>query len=148
MKRLVAFAWENLDVLLVMFVAGLVVALDAFDLTSPGIVRSATLALLGVTAFALLRQRSTGYRLEQIAGLITELRSDRPYEVLSEIDRWEISSADSATYCRVQTLRFTKNEVSTLEHWSASSSGGSEKCKAEWRSAASGAWLPAKQIHV
>jgi hypothetical protein len=147
-KAVGRFTAQNLDALFIILVAGGVLALEITASPDRDLIDSTLLALLGVTALVLLRDRQGRARVDEIAAFVQDLQSDRPYEVQSEYNRWEIESGGSqATFTKSQRLLFTRNEVCTLEHWCTGSVGTVEHCQAEWRFSQDEPWLGASTIH-
>lgn len=130
-----------------MGVAAVVVALDIVvpDL-DPQVVSSATLALLGVTAFVLLRDRRGRAELADLRQVAADALNDLPYDIIWQDNEWDIRDRQNATIRMTQRLRFTRNEVSTLPHWS-SGDGDITRCVATWRRRSGDAWIEAPEIH-
>jgi hypothetical protein len=135
-ERLVAagrFVWTNLDALFVMLAAAVALFLELLGRPDQALIDSVILALLGTTALVLLRDRQSRSRLKDLVAFVEDLRSDRPYEVRSETNRWDIDEGgEFATFTKTQELRFTRNEVCVLEHW-CTGTGEVKECHAEWR---------------
>ncbi len=111
------------------------------------LINETLLALLGVTAIVLLRDRQGRNRIDEIATLVQDLRSDRPYQVQFETNRWDLEEAGKqATFTKTQGLLFTRNEVCTLEHWSTGT-GKVDLCQAAWRLRDEDPWIGASTIH-
>lgn len=147
LKRAGKFIWRNLDVFGVMSVAAVVVALDILlPNLDPEIVSSATLALLGATAFALLRDRRGQERLNAIGQVAEDALSDLPYDIIWQENEWDLRDRRNSTIRMTQRVRFTRSEVSTLPHRS-SGDGEVTSCKARWRRATGDAWINAPEIH-
>jgi hypothetical protein len=141
------FVLKNLDALFVIAVAGVVLYLEATGKPERDLVDSALLALVGVIAIALLRDRHSRARLDEVASFVQDLQSDRPYQVRSETNSWEIRGrGEAATYTKVQDLIFTRNEVCTMEHWSTGT-GSVDACHADWRLKSKDPWIGAPTIH-
>jgi hypothetical protein len=134
--------------MLVIGLAAVVLLVEAADSPSVSFVNAAILALLGITAIILLRDRQGRARVGEIASFVEDLRSDRPYQVQSEVNRWEIDDQGgrAATFTKTQRLVFTRNEVCTLEHW-CGGTGEVDLCQADWRIDESGPWIGATTIH-
>jgi hypothetical protein len=146
-KAAFRFVWANLDAILVMGVAALVVALDILlpDL-DPQIVSAATLALLGVTAFIMLRDRRHRGQLDALSQLASDAFSDLPYDILWQDNEWDLRDRSHTTVRMTQRLRFTRGNVSTLPHWS-SGDGAITRCAAAWRRDSASGWIDADLIH-
>lgn len=137
--------WENLDALLVMVVAAVVVVLDIADPDlDPQVVRAATLALLGVMAFMLLRDREARGDLGELRQVARDALSDQPYRIVWQRNEWDLSDRHLATVSMTCGLRFTRNHESTLSHWSRGD-GSITDCVASWRRP-SGQWIKAVEI--
>ncbi len=76
-----------------MVLAGIVFVYEAAGSPSTSFVNAALLALLGLMALILLRDRHERARIDEIASFVEDLRSDRPYQVQFEINRWEIDDS-------------------------------------------------------
>jgi hypothetical protein len=162
-KRAVGFTWTNLDALLVIVAAAVVFALDLTSTVEQEVVGSATLALLGVTAFVLLRDRRerapliefrkrvdhTLGEFDDLKRLASDALSEHPYDVLSQVSEWDISSRESVLATTTQRVQFTRGNVSTMEDWCA----GPGKVK-EWRGLwrfpdqDESEWVKSKGIHT
>lgn len=149
-ERARAFGWfclRNSDALFIILVAAGVLILEITGNPKRELVDSTILALLGVVALVLLRDRHGRAKLDEITSLVKDLLNDRPYEVQAEHNSWVIEDGGkSSTVTKTQRLLFTRNKVCTLEHW-CTGAGKVNDCKAEWRLDDNDRWLPAKRIH-
>lgn len=133
MKNGARFVIKNVDAFLVLFVAAGVLVYEIKWGSDLNTADSLVIALLGMTSLVLLRDRKGRQDLDKLAEVISDLRSDQPYDVMSEINEWDIRERGSkATFTKLQTLRFTRNRVSVLEHWSSVDQGKVES-SAFWR---------------
>jgi hypothetical protein len=156
------FAWTNLDALLVVIGAAVVFALDLTSTVDPDVVGSATLALLGVIAFVLLRDRRERAPLlefrervdrtlgdfEDLKQLAHDALSEHSYEVISQTAEWDITTRDSVVSTVTRRVQFTRGQVSTMEDW-CSGPGKLEAWHGLWRFPDQGddEWVKAKGIH-
>lgn len=137
---------RNLDALFAVAVALGVLLLELTGKPERDLVDSALLAVVAAIAIALLRDRRGRARFDEIASFVQNLQSDRPYQVRSEVNCWDIQDGESATYTKTQELVFTRNEVCTMEHW-ATGSGTVARCDADWRLKRGDPWIGAPTIH-
>ena len=141
------FGWTNLDAILVMVISAVVVVLEIAGEPKTSLVNGTILALLGVTAFILLRDRGGRRRVDEIADFVADLHSDLPYEIQTETNRWDIRDRGaSATFKQTKRLRLLRNYVSTLDHWTTSSSGRVTACESRWKLHSSPAWSTAPTV--
>lgn len=141
------FAWHNLDALAVIVVGFGVVGFQIFGSPNPELIDVAILALLATTAIVLLRDRIGRDDLADLRQLAGDAISDRPYQVVWQENEWDIVSREHATMRMTQQLRFTRNDVSTIAHWSQGD-GKIERYSAKWRRSKETSWIPAKKIHA
>jgi hypothetical protein len=164
------FALRNIDAILIILLAAAVLALEAIGNPKRELVDSTILALLGVMAFVLLRDRTGRDRTDEIAALaashadaraeavearvdqigsfVEDLRSDRPYQVQSDVNTWDIEAGGTqATFTKTQALLFTRNKVCTMEHWCTGTVGTVTECRAHWRLREGEQWEPVESIH-
>jgi hypothetical protein len=142
------FSLRNLDALFVILLAAGVLVLEVVESPSREVVDSTILALLGVMALVLLRDRQGRGRVNEIASYVEDIRSDRPYEVHWDLNTWEIDKAGKeATFTKTQGLRFTRSKVCTMEHWCTGTVGMVERCQAHWRLRDDEHWEPVDSIH-
>jgi hypothetical protein len=160
------FAIRNLDGVFIILLAAVVLVLEVTGNPKKELVDATILALLGVMALVLLRDRSGRARLDEvasfvedrvgqieaqadeIASFVADLRSDRPYQVHSDVNTWDIEDEGrKATFIKTQGLLFTRNKVCTMEHWCTGSVGKVEKCRAHWRLSEGEQWEPVDSIH-
>lgn len=142
------FVLRNLDALFVIVLAAVVFALEIAGSPKKELIDSTILALLGVMAVVLLRDRNGRTRVDEIASFVEDLRSDRPYEVHSDLNSWVIEEAGKrATFTKTQSLVFTRNKVCTMEHWCTGTVGSVAKCRAHWRRGGEDQWEPVDSIH-
>lgn len=145
-KLAVLFVIENLDAFLVMAVATAIVVLDIADSQlDEQVVSSATLALLGVTAFLLLRDRRSRVDLGELRQIATDALSDLPYDIIWQSNEWDLESRDKATVKMERRVRFTRNQLSTMAHWNTGP-GRVLRCDARWRRTPDDSWVEAKLI--
>jgi len=140
------FIWHNLDALLVMAVAAVVLAIEVVGSPDPRLVNSVILALLGISAYALLRDRAHQVRLDELRQLAGDAMSDRAYEVVWQDNEWDIKDRNNATIRVTEQLRITHNEVATIAHWSQGD-GEDTRNDARWRRGDKGPWIDAKKIY-
>jgi hypothetical protein len=112
------FLWRNADAALVIAVAAGVVVAEVMGSPSPEVVDSAILGLLGVTAVVLLRDRVGRDDLDDVRKLAGDAISDRPYEVVWQNNHWDLKDRENTTIKVTEQLRFTRNDVATIAHWS------------------------------
>lgn len=151
---------RNLDALLVISGASVVFALDLSSDLDPQVVGSATLALLGVTAFVLLRDRSerkpllefrdrASTALGELDGL-KEIAGDAlcelPYEVVSQTCEWDIRDRNLSITTTTQRLRFVRGYISTMESW-CRGPGGLRTWTGSWKFPQDEHWNVADPIH-
>lgn len=113
---------------------------------STEVVDSAILVLLGATAFVLLRDRDRRGELDDLRLLARDAISDRPYQVVTQINHWDLKDRDNATVKVTEQLRFTRNDVSTIADWSTGD-GEVVRYIGRWKRTKGEAWLPARMIH-
>lgn len=145
-KAVWKFVLHNCDALAMVIAVVVVVALEIAGDPDRALIDTTLLALLGVLAVVVLRDRHERTRVDEIAEFVQDLQSDRPYEVQSEVNRWDLESRDLATFTKTQELVFRRNEVCTLEHWTTGT-GTVELCSAEWRLGKNEPWVGATTIH-
>ncbi len=162
LKSAAGFAWRNLDALLVIAAAAVVFVLDLTSSVDQEVVGSATLALLGVTAFVLLRDRrerapliefrervdATLGEFEDLKRLASDALSEHPYDVLSQTSEWDIVTRDTALATTTKRVQFTRGNISTMEDW-CSGPGKLRKWRGRWRfpDQDETEWVDAKGIH-
>lgn len=140
------FAWRNLDALLIIGVAIVVLAIEIVGSPAPRLINSVILALLGATAFALLRDRSHHVDLDQLRQLAGDAMSDRAYEVVWQENEWDLKSRADSTILMTEQLRITRNDVATIAHWSSGDGTETRNC-ARWRRSKNTKWIDATRIH-
>lgn len=146
LKGVGKFILENADVFFSMTVAlGVIVALVVGHPSSE-VIDGAILGLLGTTALALLRSRSGNNELHEIRQMADDAISDRPYQVVRQLNEWDLKDRDNTTMRMTQQIRFTRNDVSTIAHWS-SGPGKIERYAAKWKRDEETAWTDALKIH-
>lgn len=145
-KGLGKFIWKNVDAFVVIVVAGGVVVADVVGKASPDAVDSAILAVLGVTAIVLLRDRASRDGLDDLRRLAGDAISDRPYEVVTQDNHWDLTARDRTTVRVTEQLRFTRNDVSTIADWSTGD-GEVVRYDAKWKRPGNRTWIPAQKIH-
>lgn len=141
------FVLRNLDALFVILLAAVVFVLEVAGSPKRELIDSTILALLGVMALVLLRDRTGRTRVDEIASYVEDIRSDRPYEVHWDLNTWDIKNGEQATFTKTQGLRFTRNKVCTMEHWCTGSDGRVERCQAHWRLRDEEQWERIDSIH-
>ncbi|MGN6257263.1 MAG: hypothetical protein ACTHN3_05860 [Solirubrobacterales bacterium] len=145
-KLAALFVLENLDAFLVMVVATVVVVLHIVDPDhSEHMVSSATLALLGITAFVLLRDRNSRTDLGALRQIATDALNDMPYSIISQDNEWDLKSRELATVTMETHVRFTRNQMSTMSHWNTGP-GTVLRCDARWRRSKNDRWIEAELI--
>ena len=122
------FLWKNLDAILVIAVATGVLVLHVLDKVDAEAVGSVTLAMLGVTAFVLIRDRNSRAELDELRQLAIDAQSELPYDIVWQKNEWDIKDRKQATIRLTQRLRFTRNEVFTLPHRSSGVSPTQRRC--------------------
>jgi len=145
-KALRGFIWTNLDVLLIMVIAAGVLIAEVIGSPRRELIDSVILALLGATAFALLRDRGHRIDFDEVRQLAADAISDRPYQVVWQINEWDLIDREQATTRVTEQLRFTRNDVSTIADWS-SGSGRVVRFDGKWRRSEGDQWIDAKTIH-
>jgi hypothetical protein len=142
-----AFVWHNFDAFLVIGVALGVLIVEVIGDPSRELVDSAILALLGVTAVMLLRDRGHRVDLDGLRQMASDAMSDRPFDVVSQENDWDLKDRDRATVRTTEQLRFTRNDVSMLTDWS-SGDGSVVRYAAQWRRLDETVWLKAEKVHT
>jgi hypothetical protein len=145
-KRIAIFVWHNLDALLVMSAATVVLAIEIVGSPSPSLVDSVILALLGVSAFALLRDRAHRVNLDELRQLAGDAMSDRAYEVVWQENEWDLKDRENTTIKVTEQLRITHNDFATIAHWSRGT-GNVTRNDATWRRGDQSPWIEAKKIY-
>ncbi|MBS1894017.1 MAG: hypothetical protein JST59_22180 [Actinobacteria bacterium] len=145
LRGFVGYIGRNYDAVLIITVAVGVLIVELIGSPSTQLVNAAILAVLGVVAVALLRDRHHGANLEALRQLAADAISDRPYEVVRQRNHWNIQDRRNSIITVVEQLRFTRSDVATIAQWS-SGDGHVETYKAKWRRPR-GQWIPAKKIH-
>lgn len=140
------FVLPNVDALGIILVVLVVLGLEIFGEPERELIDATLLALIGILGVVLLRDRHGRTRVDEIAAFVQDLQSDRPYEVQSETNQWDIETRAHATFSKRQRLVFTRNEVCTLEHWTTGA-GSVALCAAEWRLGETDPWIGATTIH-
>src|SRR5215213_2150815 len=140
------FIWKNADAFFVIAIAFGVVVAEVVGHPSPEVVDGATLGLLGVTAIVLLRDRVGRDDLDGLRRLASDALSERPYEVVWQCNEWDLKDRDCATIRKTQQIRFTRDLVSSMDHWSAGP-GKIERYEAKWKRPSGKQWIPAEKIH-
>jgi hypothetical protein len=147
LKGAALFALKNADTFFAMAVAAGVIILLAVGEPSPEVVNAAILGLLAAVALALLRNRLGAGGLEDLRQLARDAMTDRPYLVVHQTNEWDIWDKDHVKTRLSQELRFTRSDVSTIEH-SSQGEGTVESYAAQWRRSPDSKWIPAKKIHA
>jgi hypothetical protein len=145
-KGVGGFIWKNADAFLVITVALGVVIAEVVGEPSQEVVDSAILGLLGVTSVVLLRDRVGRDDLDDLRLLARDAISDRPYEVVWQDNHWDLHDRDNTTIKVTERLRFTRNDVSTIAHWSRGD-GEDKRNIAKWRRSEATGWIDAERIH-
>src|SRR3954451_9920407 len=116
-KSAVLFMLENGDSFLAMGVALGVIILIVVGHPSTELIDAAVLGLLGTVALAILRNREREdlSALHQLAG---DAISDRPFQVVWQKNHWNLVSRDMVESKETELVRFTRNDVATIAHWS------------------------------
>jgi hypothetical protein len=146
LKRGALFALRNADTFFAMIVAGVVIIAIVVGNPSSELVDAAILGLLATGAIAVLRDRRGNSRLEELQQLAADAMTDRPYQVIHQTNEWDIYDKKHVRTRLSQQLRFTRNEVSTIEHTSQGE-GVIENYEAKWRRPTDSDWIEAKKIH-
>jgi len=141
------FALRNADAFLAMAVAVTVIVLLAVGNPPTEVVDAAILGLLAAVALALLRNRSGAGGLDDLRQLASDAMADRPYLVIHQTNEWDIRDRDHVKTRLTQELRFTRNDVSTIEH-SSQGDGTVESYVARWRRSPGSEWIQARKIHA
>lgn len=147
LKGAARFAFKNADAFFAMAVAAVVISLLAVGNPSSEVVDGAILGLLATVALALLRDRSSADALVDLSQLARDAITDRPYQVIHQTNEWDIWDGEHVKTRLSQELRFTRNDVSTIEH-SSQGEGTVESYAAKWRRSSNSEWIPAKKIHA
>lgn len=144
------FGAKNADVLLVAVVGVVYGLLGIFGDPNDELLASLTLTLLGVLAFVLLRDRRQISGLDDLKVIAARALSNRPYEVQAETITWDLTSREEATYEKTQRLLFTRDNVTTLDHWTIGGPGPASvvSCDGNWRIDGDDDWLCADQVHA
>jgi len=145
-SALKGFVLPNWDALLVIAVAAVVVVLDVFGSPDDGLVSSAILAVLAVMAVALLRDRQGRRDLDAIRRLVADANKDRPFDVVWQKNVWDIQDRSTAKIVTTSQIRFTRNDIATLEHWSGGA-GRLTRYEAKRRHSEEERWITAKKVH-
>ena len=140
------YVWRNLDALLVIVAAAVVLAIEVVGSPNPRLIDSVILALLGISAFALLRDRAHQVRLDELQQLAGDAMSDRAYEVVWQENEWDIRDRANATIRVTEQLRITHDEVATIAHWSRGD-GEDTRNDARWRRSDKSPWIDAKAVY-
>lgn len=147
LKDAALFALKNADACLAMAVAVTVIVLLAVGNPPTEVVDAAILGLLAAVSLALLRNRSGADGLDDLRQLARDALTDRPYLVIHQTNEWDIWDRDHVKTRLTQELRFTRNDVSTIEH-SSQGDGTVESYVAQWRRSSRAKWIQAKKIHA
>lgn len=147
LKGAALFALKNADVFFAMTVAVAVIIALAVGNPSTEVVDATILGLLAAVALALLRNRGGAGGLDDLRQLAVDAFTDRPYKVIFQTNEWDIRDGEHVKTRLSQQLRFTRNDVSTIEH-SSQGDGSIESYKAKWRRSPDSEWIPAKKIHA
>lgn len=145
-ERGLKFVLKNADGMFVIVVALGVAVLQVFANVSQDAVDAAILSTLGVTAVVLLRDRGDRRSLTALEQMAGDSISDRPYEVVSQHNHWDLMNRERTMMRVVEQLRFTRNDVSTIADWSTGD-GEVVRYDAKWKRIDRDAWVPAKKIH-
>jgi hypothetical protein len=146
LKNTAKFVWENVDAVFVV-IAGLAVAvLEIVGNPSAEVINSAILGLLAVTAVVLLRDREARGDLADLGQVARDALSDLPYDVVWQTNHWDVADRENTKVTMTQQLRFIRNEVSTITHWSTGD-GRIDRCEGRWRRSDDNPWIPAETIH-
>lgn len=140
------FVWHNLDAVLVMAVAAVILAIEVVGSPSPRLINSVILLLLGISAFALLRDRAHQVRLDELRQLAGDAVSDRAYEVVWQENEWDLKDRQNTTVRVTEQLRITHNDVATIAHWSQGD-GSDTRNDARWRRDQDTPWIDARNVH-
>lgn len=146
LKSAALFALRNADAIFAIAVAITVIALIVLGNPSTELIDAAILGLLASVALALLRDRSGAGGLDDLRQLAIDAMTDRPYQVIHQTNEWDIRDKDHVRTRLSQQLRFTRNDVSTIEH-ASQGEGVVESYEAKWRRSSASEWIPAKKIH-
>lgn len=145
-KRAAKFCWENLDAILVIVVGFAVAALEVVSDPSKEVVDGAILALLSVTAVVLLRDRAARGKFAAVEQLASDAISDRPYDVVWQINHWDLEDRERSRVMQTEQIRFTRDDVATNFEWSGGD-GEVTHTEAKWRRSEGRPWIPAKKIY-
>lgn len=143
-KSAVLFMLENGDSFLAMGVALGVIILIVVGHPSTELIDAAVLGLLGTVALAILRNREREdlSALHQLAG---DAISDRPFQVVWQKNHWNLVSRDMVESKETELVRFTRNDVATIAHWSRGD-GDVQDTKAKWRRQRNEDWIEARKL--
>lgn len=161
--------WSNIDAVLIVVAAAVVIALDTADKVSDDTVRTATLGILALLTSMLVwerHQRRVGPDLdpvidyveqrkanpspdmEPVLTYVREQQSDRPYEVLGETMLWKISNRGRDGVATMkQELRFIRGRICVLDV-GAASDATQTKCEAKYRLKSMPSWKPAPHVRT
>lgn len=136
-KRSLRYIWANLDAFIIIAIATAVLLYTIVEAPKPDLLQRTIVALLGVLAFALLRDRrdrdELGRVWEHLGNLdqfVADVAQDVSYRVKHETNSWNIETSERATLERIQEVCFTRNGISTFDHWSSGRGGSVVSCKA------------------
>lgn len=146
LKATAKFVWKNVDAFFVVIAGSAVAVLEIVGNPSDEVINSAILGLLAVTAVVLLRDRDARGDLAELAQVARDALSDLPYDVVWQTNYWDIADRKNTRVTMTQQLRFIRNEVSTITHWSTGD-GTIERCDGTWRRSDDAPWIPAETIH-
>jgi hypothetical protein len=144
-KRFGIFCLKNLDALAIVVVCFGVLLLQVLGSPKPDLLDSAILAVLGVLAIALIRDRWGRSNLAALEEMARDSVSDRPFEVVWQKNRWDITDRNSVRVKTTEQLRFTRNEVATIAHWSRGP-GEVVSTEAKWRRDKAHDWMKADEL--
>lgn len=138
--------WQNADAFFVIVVGVVVAILEVVGDPSAETVNAAILGLLAATAIVLLRNRVRRGELDDVRQLAGDAISDRPYEVVWQNKHWDLLDREKTTIRLTEQLRFTRNDVATIAHWSQGDGRDTENV-ARWRREKGSRWIEAKKIY-
>lgn len=136
-KKLAQTAVDYADLLLAAVLALVFSVLSALGTISGDSIVQANLALLGVLAVVLFRERWVRVDAQERADRsVSALASDRPWQVLEEELHWDITDRLLATATATREIRFTQPESVSVYEFQSTPPGGNllmHKCEGRRR---------------
>jgi hypothetical protein len=126
-KKAATWIWRELDAVIAIALGIAFAVLGVLNVAQSDVLTAATLTLLAVLAFAIVRDRAArkslvaGTRqvqeaIAQIDDSISSLRTGEPYRVLTQLVEWDLITDDGefAVVRKTMRLRFLQNDVASL----------------------------------